>query len=466
MEILIFIVVVLGLILVDKKINFSDRRKLTVLFIAINLLIFFGFQYIYTSWLLANPAYGDLLVVIKKVYLVLMAAGLMGLAGLEYSEGKSLKKPLLIGGIGLVFLLMLALARLSVLVFPLILNLFLTKVIVRFFYPNLKLNYVLAHRRHLYEGYDDLKIKGPYNKYFYRGDFFVSRPVNQVFSFFSLGYPLNMKRKNLIYGTENIDSEYNLSLIKDFYEADGDRLVIFNKIELAENNRYEESDVFSLGEITEVMDGDFFKDYFANQLINYPKVDFEYMTYVIDLTIARTSEQVRLFDLNKVRVDDIKIRKNYSLKMENLKDDELISKYLHELVEKDMIYNQIVDFITKGNETIYRIERSREFRLAYDQGARCFTVNSEKLGVMGRFSREKTLEIMNINQPLEDRLIFEDRGYEGGYQKYALFSHEEADEKPYYIYSKFFIEVDLTNAVKLGRPEFSLIVEFDLELSL
>lgn len=462
--IIIGLIVLLALIIVDKQVNFKEKGRLKALYMFINIYIFL-FMNAFVLFLFQS-GYEEILFIGKKYYFIISGLLFFILAGMEVRKSRSLKTgipPILVG---LIYVFLLALTKYTIIVAPIVLNIFLTKYLVSLFYPNIKLNYILAYDRHLDEGYENLKFKDIYNKFFYRGDYFYHPLVNKVFTFFSASYKLRAKRKVLIYGSENVDDQFNLMTVVEHYEREEDGYVVFNKIERSINNRYAESDVFALDKITEIANGEYVKEYFASQIINYPKVDFEYKTYIIDLSIVDGHESFRLFDINREEIQSSRIERAYSIKMDNLKDDDKISKYLHDLVKKDVIYNQIVDFFNKGEDRLYEFDRNNKFRLKYDEGVKCFTVYSEEIGLMGRLNREETEEIVNINLPISSNIYFEDEGDLEDFQKYALYLNSDMEDKPYMMYLKFYIEVDLKDAESLKRPNFNLIARFNLELSI
>lgn len=466
-NIIIGLVVLLALIILDKQVNFQNDKKLKILYLAINVFIFGLFQYYYAQLVLNNSNFQDLFFNIKNTYYLGMAALFIVLFVLETIKSKNIKTSYIPLLTGLVFIGLSRVGLYIVAVLPLVLGIFLVKSLVSLFYPNIKLNYILANKYHLEEGYENLPIKTIFQKLFYRGDFFELDILNNIYTFYTSSYLLKAKRQALIYGSENIDDQFNLMTIVEHYEREEEGYVVFNNIEMSINNRYEETDVFKLDKITEIADGEFFKNYLASQILDYPRVDFEYRIYVADLSVFKVGENFRLFDVNKEEIKRNKIVKQYEIKMDNLKDDDKISNYLNKLIEKELIYNQIEGYLNKGYEDSYRFDRTKSFSLKYDAGIRCFKVYSEELGLIGRLNTDETDKITKINLPVYDNIVFEqEENLEEDIQKYGLFAKTEGEEKPYDLYIKFFVEVDFTKLEELKKPEFNLIGKFDLELSL
>lgn len=477
------------MILVDRKINFTDRKKLKTLYIGLNVFIFGLFQYTYGKMIFTYEDYEILFINIKKYYFIIVATLGLVLFVLETIKTRNLKTSFVPLITSVLYLLLAMSDKLFVIVVPVALMTYITKTIVGLFYPNIKLNYILAYDLHLENGKDNLNIKGPFNLIFYDGDFFETDILNKIYTFFTSSYILKTKRKIMIYGSQNIDNQYNLMTIVEHYERLEDGFVVFNNIELSTNNRYEKSDVFQLDEVTEIADGEFFKTYLASQILSYPRVDFEYKIYIVDLSIIKAQENFVLFDINQEQIKEVKIKKNYSIKMENLKDDDKISNFLNKLVEKQLIYNEIKGYLSKGPSDEYMFDRTENFRLKYDAGIKSFQVYSEKMGLIGRLDKEITDEIVNINLPVKDNIVFEDEGDKDGVQVYGLFEEHIGEEKPYDMNLNFFVQVkfpqpegkenitenkeDIDQKIEEqetkevgNRPEFNLIAVFDLELSI
>ncbi len=468
-NIIVALIVLLALIVVDKKINFTDKKKLKITYGLINTYVF---ALIITGFVLAGLGYKEVLMVAEKAYYIGMIIFALGLLVLEFTRGRDIKTlwPIII--VALVYGILVRLAKTRLIFGPIVLSLFLTKFLVSLFYPNIKTNFILAYKRHLDEGYAGLRFKDRYNDLFYRGDFFHNDLVNRVFSFFSAGYKLKVMRKRLIYGSENVDDQYNLMTVIEHYEREEEGVIVFNRIERSINNRYEESDVFKLDEITEITNGDYFKTYLATKLITYPKVDFQYKTYIIDLSIIKGNENFSLFDVNKRDILDVKISKDYRVTMENLRDDDRVEKYLHNLVKKDVIYTSIVDFLNKGDQEVYEFNRTKNFKLAYDEGIKCFKVYSGDFGLLGMLKTEDTSEIVNINMPLKDNIVFEEYDLDKEVQEYSIYMEEDMVDSPYNMEVEFYIQVDMKQdrqeekPRKDPRPNFNLIGRIKLDLSI
>lgn len=451
--------------IVDRKIDLTDEVKLRILYLLVNSLVFITIQSFYYKLVTESIIDIDIFMNFKRIYLVLSILALLGLAGYEIYLSKSVKTTVPIFILVFVFILNLVWLPVIMVFFPVLGAIFITKHLVSLLYSNIKINYLSYFKRFNINGLDTLIFKDLYNKRFYKGDYFKCKYLNMLFTFFSSGYLDKSDSRIVVYPTREMLDHINIDKIINKYKLkDQPSLISFNSINLSILNKYQANDIFQLEEASEIADEKIFRNYLAGELLKYPKVDFLYKLYVIDFDIVQVTEDFRLFTINHYKVKDKDIVKDVKVKMCNLKSDNYINQYLHSLSMKDIIYNEIVDYFSRDGDNIYSLNRTEEFFLKYDIGAKRFNLYSKTKGLLGYLDPEKMREVSSINLPLDDDLSLEFEGYlRGRLQKYLLCSGDCID--PYYLICNFLVQVDLTNAEKLKRPEFSLYSNIKLRLN-